>query len=57
VASGRGGSSPLARTRVEFPDDEPPDYVDFAYVALIIGMTFQVSDTELAARRTRHTAL
>jgi uncharacterized membrane protein len=26
-------------------------------VALIIGMTFQVSDTELAARRTRHTAL
>jgi uncharacterized membrane protein len=42
---------------ITFPDDEPPDYVDFAYVALTIGMTFQVSDTELAARRTRHTAL
>ncbi len=26
-------------------------------MALTIGMTFQVSDTELAARRTRHTAL
>jgi uncharacterized membrane protein len=42
---------------ISFPEDEPPDYVDFAYVALTIGMTFQVSDTELAARRTRHTAL
>jgi uncharacterized membrane protein len=42
---------------ISFPDDEPPDYVDFAYVALTIGMCFQVSDTDLAARRTRRTAL
>ena len=37
--------------------DEPPDYVDFAYLALTIGMTFQVSDTDLTAKRVRRTAL
>jgi uncharacterized membrane protein len=37
--------------------DEAPDYRDFAYLALTIGMTFQVSDTDLAGKRVRHTAL
>ena len=37
--------------------DEPPDYRDFAYLALTIGMTFQVSDTDLTARRVRRVAL
>ena len=32
---------------VDFNQDEPPRYVDFAYVAFTIGMTFQVSDTDL----------
>jgi uncharacterized membrane protein len=36
---------------------EDPDYVDFAYLALTIGMTFQVSDTDIAAKRVRRTAL
>jgi uncharacterized membrane protein len=36
---------------------EPPDYRDFAYLALTIGMTFQVSDTDLTAKRTRRVAL
>jgi uncharacterized membrane protein len=36
---------------------EAPDYVDFAYLALTIGMTFQVSDTDLGAKRVRRTAL
>jgi uncharacterized membrane protein len=36
---------------------ERPDYLDFAYLALTIGMTFQVSDTDLTARRTRRTAV
>jgi uncharacterized membrane protein len=31
--------------------------VDFAYLALTIGMTFQVSDTDIAAKRVRRTAL
>jgi len=37
--------------------DEPPDYGDFAYLALTIGMTFQVSDTDLTAKRVRRVAL
>ncbi len=27
--------------------DYRPDYRDFAYVAFVVGMTFQVSDTDL----------
>jgi uncharacterized membrane protein len=37
--------------------EEPPDYRDFAYLALTIGMTFQVSDTDLGTKRVRRTAL
>jgi uncharacterized membrane protein len=37
--------------------DEEPDYQDFAYVAFTVGMTFQVSDTDIQARRTRRTVL
>ena len=36
---------------------ECPDYADFAYLALTIGMTFQVSDTGLTGKRVRRTAL
>jgi len=38
-------------------DDEVPDYRDFAYVAFTIGMTFQVSDTDIQTRTIRRTAL
>ena len=37
--------------------DEAPDYRDFAYLALTIGMTFQVSDTDLRGKRVRRVAL
>src|SRR4051794_19805044 len=36
---------------------QPPDYADFTYLALTIGMTFQVSDTSLTAKRVRRVAL
>jgi uncharacterized membrane protein len=36
---------------------ELPDYQDFGYVAFTVGMTFQVSDTDIQARRTRRTVL
>jgi len=36
---------------------ETPDYRDFAYLALTIGMTFQVSDTDLMHKRVRRVAL
>ena len=34
-----------------------PDYRDFAYLAFTIGMTYQVSDTNLRDRRIRRTVL
>ena len=38
---------------IDFNDSGEPDYRDFAYLALTIGMTYQVSDTNL----TRHALL
>ena len=35
---------------INFNEDDPPNYSDFAYLALTIGMTFQVSDTDFTAR-------
>jgi uncharacterized membrane protein len=37
--------------------DDLPDYQDFAYVAFTVGMTFQVSDTDIQARTIRRTVL
>ena len=39
-----------------FPGDEPPDYWDFVYFAIILGMTFQVSDVQITDRATRRLA-
>src|SRR5262245_11045809 len=36
---------------------DPPQYVDFAYVAFTIGMCFQVSDTDLSKKPLRRAAL
>ncbi|MBC7890206.1 MAG: DUF1345 domain-containing protein [Ferruginibacter sp.] len=44
-------------TALNFPDEESPDYLDFAYFAFVIGMTFQVSDVEISSRKIRRTAL
>ena len=38
---------------VEFQGDEPPDYLDFVYLSVTIGMTFQVSDTNLSKKKIR----
>ncbi|MDT4994589.1 MAG: hypothetical protein QOH97_4481 [Actinoplanes sp.] len=42
---------------INFNQDEPPTYLDFAYLAFTIGMTYQVSDTDLQTAAIRHTAL
>ena len=42
---------------IDFNDDDPPSYLDFAYVAFTIGMCYQVSDTTLRDPRIRRTAL
>lgn len=42
---------------VDFNQAEPPRYLDFAYLAFSLGMTFQVSDTDLQNSEIRATAL
>jgi uncharacterized membrane protein len=45
------------RGGVSFNQDELPRYADFAYLAFTLGMTFQVSDTNLTSSEIRMTAL
>jgi uncharacterized membrane protein len=43
---------------ISFHDpDEAPCYVDFAYMAFTVGMTYQVSDTDVQTRRIRAAVL
>lgn len=42
---------------LDFPNDEKPDYLDFAYFSFVLGMTFQVSDIEITSKRFRRLAL
>jgi uncharacterized membrane protein len=42
---------------IDFNQDEQPTHGDFAYLAFIIGMPYQVSDTDLKTRTIRGTAL
>jgi uncharacterized membrane protein len=41
---------------LEFPDEKRPDYLDFMYFSLVLGMTFQVSDVQITARKFRRLA-
>ncbi len=42
---------------IDFNQDEPPAYADFAYLSFTLGMTYQVSDTDLSGRLMRATVL
>jgi len=42
---------------LDFPGDDAPDYWDFLYFSVVIGMTFQVSDVQITNRRLRRVAL
>lgn len=42
---------------IDFHQSEPPRYSDFAYLAFTVGMSFAISDTDLAAWRMRRHAL
>ena len=42
---------------IDFNQQAPPRYSDFAYLAFTVGMTFQVSDTSLQTAALRATAL
>ncbi|MNU19175.1 hypothetical protein D3C71_73970 [compost metagenome] len=38
---------------LQFPEEEHPDYLDFAYFSFVNGMTFQVSDVSVTDKRMR----
>ena len=42
---------------IDFHSDEDPCYLDFAYMAFTIGMTFQVSDTDIHSGAVRRAVL
>jgi uncharacterized membrane protein len=42
---------------IDFNQEAPPRYSDFAYLAFTVGMTFQVSDTDLQTAALRAEAL
>jgi len=42
---------------IDFNEADAPEYSDFAYLAFTIGMTFQVSDTNIKSKQIRRTAL
>ena len=46
-----------AKHGLNFPDEDKPDYLDFAYFSFVIGMTSQVSDVTISARSLRRLAL
>lgn len=41
---------------LDFPGEKRPDYLDFMYFSLVLGMTFQVSDVQITARKFRRMA-
>ena len=45
------------RGGLDFPGTPEPDYVDFAYFAFTLGMTFQTSDVAVTSRRMRGVAI
>jgi uncharacterized membrane protein len=42
---------------IEFNEQEPPNYIDFAYYSFTVGMTFQVADTNITSKAIRRATL
>lgn len=42
---------------LQFPEEEKPDFIDFAYYSFTLGMTFQVSDVTITSRKMRRLSL
>lgn len=54
---GTGGKAGTAVGGIDFNQERPPQYTDFAYLATSLGMTYQVSDTALQSHGIRAEAL
>jgi uncharacterized membrane protein len=50
----KGGDDP--DRGIDFPKDDKPDYLDFIYFSFVLGMTFQVSDCNITAKKLRRLA-
>lgn len=50
-------SGPAEDGGIDFHQEEPPTYSDFAYLAFTVGMSFAVSDSSLADTRIRRVCL
>jgi uncharacterized membrane protein len=46
-----------AREGLNFPGNEPPDDMDFAYFSFVLGMAFQVSDVSITCKHIRRVVL
>ncbi len=51
------GDTTKQKMGLEFPSDEEPDYLDFAYFSFVVGMTFQVSDVQITNKTMRRLVL
>jgi uncharacterized membrane protein len=54
---GEGDSADQHVGGLEFPSDDKPDYLDFAYFSFVVGMTCQVSDVQITSKSLRTLAL
>jgi uncharacterized membrane protein len=54
---GDGGKGEANAGGLEFPSDDNPGYLDFAYFSFVIGMTCQVSDVQITSKGLRSVAL
>lgn len=52
-----GDSETNRGSGLDFPGDDEPDFIDFAYFSFVLGMTFQVSDVEISSRKIRRLSL
>ncbi|MGW5313051.1 DUF1345 domain-containing protein [Nocardia thailandica] len=53
-----GGADPRTATGgIDFNSDDPPAYRDFFYFSYNLGMTYQVSDTDVSSRAVRAVVL
>jgi uncharacterized membrane protein len=50
-------ASGTTKPRLVFPGGQMPNYGDFLYFAFTVGMTFQVSDVQVADREMRRVVL
>lgn len=56
-AHGYYGDLGKKHTGLDFPETPEPDYWDFAYFSIVIGMTFQVSDVQITSNYLRRVVL